>query len=326
MKQSGTARQFTLVNDSIATYGNSPSAFNTYAAENGGAQDPGNQHPPAILGWGYPRNSAGLTGEYSLFAYRTHQNGTLNFANCSLLVPIQFEGPLAGFGAFRIPNVRQFSQYVNGKFYDKVFYAPKDNIVQSSINGDLTGIDCFADPGEYCDRPSNGQIGDIPAWSSYCLSPAAMLSPGILGEGGATSPWDVAGGFRSPASSQCRFPDLKTRMLEHHWLQNRRAECNGNFLSGEGAYACEPYYFNHSRDSSPMTLFFDGHVESVGVRRAETADARIQTQSGVGLWRRDSGLGPFGYFSDLHYAGDPVRTSFHILTADGIMGRDVIGK
>ena len=36
-------------------------------------------------------------------------------------------------------------------------------------------------------------------------------------------PWGLPGGFRSPGMSQARFPNLKTHMLEHHWLQGATA-------------------------------------------------------------------------------------------------------
>ena len=79
----------------------------------------------------------------------------------------------------------------------------------------------------------------------------------------------------------------------------------------------EPWYFNHSWESNPATLFYDGHIETVGVRKAERADARVTAQAGYGLWSRDCGNwgcrwlphGPRMTTSN---------TSFHVLTTDGI--------
>ena len=90
--------------------------------------------------------------------------------------PIVFSGPTAyvGFGSFRLVNARQFNTYVSGKFYDKVFYAPKDLIVLNAIG------QCFNDPGEYCDPPQMSAYGDRPYWSSYALSPAAMFLPDVM--------------------------------------------------------------------------------------------------------------------------------------------------
>jgi len=56
-------------------------------------------------------------------------------------------------------------------------------------------------------------------------------------------------------------------MLEHHWLQQRRSECNPGFVGGTYD-GCEPYYFNHSWESVPVTVFYDGHVGGLGVREA----------------------------------------------------------
>ena len=109
-------------------------------------------------------------------------------------------------------------------------------------------------------------------------------------------------------------------MLEHHWLQASRAECNSamwvTFYEG-----CEPFYFNMAWESNPATLFYDAHVETVGVRKAERADGRQQVQAGYGLWSRDTNWGNEGYVSDYGY--DYAQTSFHILTTDGIRGRDL---
>ena len=92
-----------------------------------------------------------------------------------------------------------------------------------------------------------------------------------------------------------------------------------------GTYdGCEPYYFNHSWDSVPMTLFFDGHVEGLGVRDAELADNRVRGQTGnEGIWHRGTPFGNDGYFMDAAY--DMADTSFHILTTGGIRGRDRLG-
>ena len=176
-------------------------------------------------------------------------------------------------------------------------------------------------------------MGGIPYWSSYVLSPAAMFSPTVMEHDdpqvetdGWKNPWSLQAGFRSPSVGQCAFPSLKTRMLEHHWLQNRKSECNPAFPNG-GIYGdCEPWYFNHGWESSPMTLFYDGHVESVGVRKAERAHLRAKEQMGWGLWSEDTPWGGGsngGYFQDAAY--DAAATSFHILTTDGIRGRDIIG-
>ncbi|MBT8486838.1 MAG: prepilin-type N-terminal cleavage/methylation domain-containing protein [Phycisphaerales bacterium] len=301
-------RQFTMVDDNIAVYGESAGpAFEEYYNRNG-ADGWLSWHPPVHLG----RTITG--GEYAFF------NAPGQVGNHGLTQPIVFRGEdgIRYFGSFRIPNCTAFNQYVSGKFYEKVFYAPKDTVVVDRIIHTPGGWSCFDDPAPYC------VTGGSPAWCSYVLSPAAMFSPDVLANpdrGGYTTPFELKAGFRSPSFSQALYPSLKTHMLEHHWLQSRRAECNPAFDPG-GHYACQPYFFNASWESQPMTLFYDGHVESVGVRKAMRHDGRVETQSGHGLWSRDTTFGENGYYIDAAY--DQAATSFHILTTDGIRGRDFV--
>ncbi len=232
-------RQFTLVNDNISSYGgNLSNAFDGYTDANGGYGDAGNWHPGANLGWGYLHDE----NTYRQFIYRCDGN----IANASMTIPIGFTNPSLYFGSFRLINVRQFNQYVSGRFYDKIFYAPKDHIVIDDIDGGATGHSCFDDPGEFCYRPPVAGFGDAPSWSSYVLSPAAMFNPMVMrrqnaaGTGGWQNPWSMPASMRSPAMGQALYPALKTHMLEHHWLQSRRAECNPAF--NPGTYGgCEPY-------------------------------------------------------------------------------------
>ena len=101
------------------------------------------------------------------------------------------------------------------------------------------------------------------------------------------------------------------------------ADCNSG-LEGIYVNGCEPYYFNHGWDSAPAALFYDGHVETIGVSEAVHADRRVREQThnpNLGLWSMDTGWGASDYLSD--YAHDQVETSFHILTTDGIRGRDI---
>jgi hypothetical protein len=242
--------------------------------------------------------------------------------NWGLPQPIVFQGFSfqVGFGSFRIPNAKQFNQYVSGRYYDKVFFAPKDTAVMPLID------QCLEDPGEFC---LNGGNSDT-FWSSYCLSPAAMFNPDVMrneARGGWQDPWSLPAGFRSPSPSQAVHPSLKTRMLEHHWLQQRRSECNPAFGQSGTYDGCEPYYFNHSYESAPVALWYDGHVESTSVQQAQQADARVRQQTDGdgrrGLWNQTTPFLTDGYFHADGY--DFAATSFHILTSDGIRGRDITG-
>jgi type II secretory pathway pseudopilin PulG len=218
-------RQLTFVNDNISNYGSGlGDAFPNYWSEHGGG-DESTQHPPVALGWG--RLTEG--GGYGWLAYRTGSN----CANAALALPIEFTGAgcnpnLAYFGSFRMPNAEQFNQYVGGRFYDPVFYAPKDTVVNESAKP------CFESPDSYCRFAEvSDAVGEIPAWSSYCMSPAGMYNPAVMAHdnpeddsfNGFVDPWDLPAGFRSPSFSQALYPGLKTHMLEHHWLQGPLGDC-----------------------------------------------------------------------------------------------------
>ncbi|MDY7108652.1 MAG: hypothetical protein SYC29_08435, partial [Planctomycetota bacterium] len=318
-------RQFTLVNDNISRYGTS--ASNAYT---GYADEVGDDHPPIILGWAPGGGGNNDSGGNRFWGYWMSHGG-----NHGLCDPIVFPGGgyehTVGFGAFRIPNAKQFNQYVNNRFYDPIWYAPKDTIVYDYVKSS------FDHPGEY--NPDLPDFNGMVAWSSYCLSPAAMFAPQVMAHPGPLEtdgwhdPYSLPGGFRSPSYSQALYPDLKTHMLEHHWIQQRRAECNPGFVGGTYG-GCEPYYFNHGWESVPMAMFYDGHIESIGVREAIAADSRMVAQTGYedwGLWSRDTPFGgteePYpdgGYFMEMSY--DTLSfTSFHVLTTDGIRGRDKLG-
>jgi prepilin-type N-terminal cleavage/methylation domain-containing protein len=296
-------RQLTMVDDNWGRYGSSgDQSRDNYEEQSGSA------HPGVFFGWANTGN--GGTPAAVGYWFGGHPG--------YLLEPMNFQGGSEGFGWFRYYNVKAFNRYLNDRYYDLVFYAPKDRVVMGSLED--TG--CLEDPGEFCFTENA-----LPRWSSYCLSPAALYSPSVMSnpnQGGFKDPYSLDAGFRAPAMSQARYPDLKTHMTEHHWLQQTRADCNPSFDSGSGAYDCEPYYFNHSWESVPVTLFYDGHVEGLGVRAAEAADSRHAVQAGYGLWSRDTPLGSEGYFIDSGY--DFANTSFHILTTDGIRGRDKISN
>jgi prepilin-type N-terminal cleavage/methylation domain-containing protein len=283
-------RQITFARDALGAYG-SVANYNAQVAE----------HPGIVLGW----------AQGGLWGFWMNHPG-----NHSLVEPIRFQGSQEGFGSFRCVNAQQFNQYVSRRFYDPVFYAPKDRIAMDLVEP------CLQDPGEFCFVDSSSVY-----WSSYVLSPAAMFSPAVMSARNLTpTPWTPAG-FRCPSMGQARYPDLKTHMIEHHWLQNSRGDCNPGFAGGNYPGGCEPYYFNQGWESAPVALFFDGHVDGCSVQEATAANNRYKSQNSLGV--SDSGLwnvlcmGAAGYFSDVSY--DWSRTSYHVLTTDGILGRDVFG-
>ena len=279
-------------------------------------------HPPLIAGWG---NSSGGSGS-GLYAYWPGSPG-----HHWAVEPIGFPGGsngIVGFGWFRFPNVKQLSTYVTGRWYDKIFYAPKDpfwHIIEP----------CLDNPSEFavnCNSP--------PIWTTYCLSPASLFSPSVMRaenpndpsdhNAGWQDPWDVPAGHRTPKMGSIRYPTLKTHMLEHPWLQNVRTICNPSF-SPPVSNACEPYWFNHGFESAPATLFYDGSARLMGTQEAMNANRRVFGNTDIGLWSTDTPFGGNyapgsgdGYYSSFGY--DFTSTSYHILTTDGALGRDTLGS
>lgn len=325
-------RQITFVDDNLARYGNgtNTSTYDSFHLQTG------DYHPPMILGYRYNQenDSNGMWGYYM-----SHPG------NIGLCEPIVFPGTsqyshVEGFGSFRMANCKQFNSYVAGRYYDPIWFAPKDKAVITAVE------ECFDDPGEFCTASGSSDT----YWTSYCLSPAAMFNPDVMrnpteGNGDDTgwqSPWELDAGFRSPSMGQASFPDLKTHMLEHHWLQGAHSDCNSNFEGGT-YNGCEPYYFNAGWESVPVALFYDGHIEGIGVREAMKASARNNSQAGYHLWHTETSFGGTlpedaigsgdylegGYFMDASWDPPSNRqracTSFHVLTTDGILGRDKLG-
>lgn len=241
--------------------------------------------------------------------------------NWAVYKPIEFTGVDKFFGSFRLPNVKSFNSYINNRYYDPVFWAPKDKVTLAGAEKYLGLADQFT------------WDGSISAFSSYCWSPAAMWPSEVLSATGFKNPNSLPGGYRSPAVGQSTYPDLKTRMLEHAWLQNAESPVNPNFSmqgpNGETGVP-EPWYFNHGYNSAPATMFFDGHISVTSVADAMEADARAKGSaiSGLvetGLWHRSTPFGGDGYWGGVYSYDFLVDTSYHILTTGGITGRDVIG-
>jgi hypothetical protein len=231
--------------------------------------------------------------------------------------PINFTGGAAYFGFFRFPQVKAVNTYLGNRSYEDVFYAPKDRLSLAAAEP------CMEDPGEF----AIAEGCNPPIWATYCLSPAALFSPAVLStpdDGGFQGPFDSPSGFRAPKMAQIKYPTLKTHLTEHQWLQNVEVECNPAFDPWASVLDCEPYYFNHALTSQPVTIFYDLHIQTVSAHEAMLADRRHEEQVGYGLWSRDTPFGADGYFIDIGY--DFASTSFHILTMEGGLGRDILGK
>ena len=152
-----------------------------------------------------------------------------------------------------------------------------------------------------------------------------------MSAGGWQDPRDVSGGYASPSVDQCLHPDLKTRMVERWWIDGAPSRFNPFFHTGadDGQVntSSKPgvhYLFNQGHASRPQTLFFDGSIATVRTGDAYQDDLQYQkTSGGDGLWSRDTTMGPDGYFGS---QGVDDFTSFHVLTTDGIRGRDFLSR
>ncbi len=103
--------------------------------------------------------------------------------------PFVFEGSFAGTGWFRALNAPPFTEYLSGRMYDPVFWAPKDRVPLD----DQGAEECFEHPGEGC-VPGGLPIDIDP---SYCNSPAALFSPDVMrrpADGGWQNPWSLPAG------------------------------------------------------------------------------------------------------------------------------------
>ncbi|MCH7847611.1 MAG: prepilin-type N-terminal cleavage/methylation domain-containing protein, partial [Planctomycetes bacterium] len=109
--------QMSLARYNISAYGNMAAYNAAIGMEAGGDHHMG--HPPQIAGWGYDP----IDDVLGMFSYWPGLPG-----HYWAVEPIGFPGGMGvtGFGWFRYPNVKQLSQYVNSRYYDKIFYAPKD--------------------------------------------------------------------------------------------------------------------------------------------------------------------------------------------------------
>ncbi|MBC23006.1 MAG: hypothetical protein CMJ32_03700 [Phycisphaerae bacterium] len=323
----GRARDAALVTQSQGNLRNLASANASYQAEWNGRQFTASPDDAGLYGscGNYianavcpPQQILGWDQNGAIWGYYLGCDGYPgSCGNWDIYMPMNFDAPSGGspypqFGSFRLPNVKAFTNYVNFKYYDEVFWAPKDEILLEKAEP------FFQNPSEFYSD------GTEITFSSYCWSPAAMFAPDVFSSaacasGSAGNYW-LPSGTRSPSVGMCTYPDLKTQMLEHNWLQFAEADVNPAFIGGE-----TPYYFNAGYSSTPVALFFDGHVGAQSCADAMEADARASNQGNAcGLWCRGTPLGNNGYYGQ--YAYDfLVDTSFHILTCNGIQGRDTIG-
>jgi prepilin-type N-terminal cleavage/methylation domain-containing protein len=300
-------RQFTLAGDD---FGLAAGNCGTYLGTIG---CPGQ----AILGWD---DNGGLWG-YWLGGGLCPPNYPGNCGNWIVNWPNEWNFTNGFFGYYRLPNCKPFNTYVNGRFYDRSFVAPKDKLTMERAEEGM------GDPGEFTILPQ--QPGQV-VFSTYVWSPAALWSPDVMSRNGFKQPNTLPGAWKCPSQGQAKYSELKTRMIEFYWLQNQDGGPTNPGFSG----GYTPWYFNQGNASTPNAMFYDGHVAGIAVSEVMDADRRARAgwngavgappATGRGLWHTGTPLGANGFYQQLSF--DMLAdTSFHMLTTDGILGRDVLG-
>ena len=143
--------QLSLNRYTISAYG-SMGAYNDAIGYLDGDENRITGHPPQVAGWGVGPPGSIYEGETRPYSYWPS-----DIDHRWAVEPIGFPGGhgIEGFGWFRYPNVKALSQYVSAKYYDKIFYAPKDpfwHIIEP----------CLDDPAEFatgCNPPTNDPVG-----------------------------------------------------------------------------------------------------------------------------------------------------------------------
>ena len=246
-------------------------------------------------------------------------------------------GSHPGLGTWRYPNALQCAEYMHGLPLHKAYFSPKDTVPLRALE------QCDATNSSYCVSTLGQSWWGLQAkWtsnmilapSSYCLAPGLMYNAAVYDPLNPVDPMDIPTGFRPSSTDQARFPNLKTWLMEHYWLQNMRAseECglyydNTWFSSGDGCWdGCEPFHFNGSYNSAPITVFVDGHVGVIDVAQASRDDMMIEGASddNIGLWNKNTTDGDNGYYNDT--SADWIDWSGHTHTNNGVRGRDILAK
>ncbi|MDG2291223.1 MAG: type II secretion system protein, partial [Phycisphaerales bacterium] len=116
-------------------------------------------------------------------------------------------------GTWRYPNSRQIAEYMEDKCYHKAYWAPKDRILQRTLQ------QCWDDDGTMCSTSwiegASGTI-DIPLLlqpSSYSFSPPNMVNPACYRlptdnedpTEAFTDPMAIPAGFRPATSAQSKY-------------------------------------------------------------------------------------------------------------------------
>lgn len=235
------------------------------------------------------------------------------------------------FGSRKLYNTRGFRDYISGNTYDPTFFQP--GTVDARLAEGVFDEEIEV-PGPYHPRLNANQGQQALLQPGYDIAASAMWGIDVHraeSAGGWQDPRDITGGYASPSVDQCLHPDLKTRMVERWWIKGAPSRFNPFFDTGaddgqvNGGFRPGVHWFsNLGHEARSQTLFFDGSIAGVRTGDAYEDDLRYQkTSGGDGLWSRDTPMGPGGHYGDM---GIDAATSFHLLTTDGIRGRDFLRR
>lgn len=296
-------RQFTNMPDNMAQ---SNGTFADYFSQFGCP-------PMIVLGFGTTFPAGGGTGEWGHFM--PPPCGFGQATNFGQLWPMQLGtqgGGSTGWGMFRLQNIKGFNEYVSGRFMDPVFFAPADTQAMAIVGPGLES------PNPYTNITADSNS----VFTSYASSPAAMYHPGVFGgdrDESFKSPFAFSSASASPTVFQCAHPELKSRLIEYRWLQS--PPYRPPFTTFDTAF------FNMGSDSTPMTLFFDAHTAALPVRKVLADNDAVVKGGGAKLWMdTEITIGPWAGFEGFYsfVSVDDARTSFHVFTREGILGRDCL--
>jgi len=314
-------RQYTAVPDEVGLYGNWGAACGGIVATQ--------CIPQMVLGWD---SGGGLWGYWIAGQPARCASWPGTCGNFIVYQACDYWGG-SWLGSWRLTNCKAFNSYVNGRYYDKAFWAPKDRITLEPVQ-------------KYFDSPVEFGYDQINyAEPTYCWSPAAMWSPDVLSwcrrqgvtgncQGGGTAVTarpgaapqaaTMPGAYKSPSASMAQYPSLKWRMWEHQWLQNREGgEVNPAFNTPT------PWFFNHGYNSAPAVMCFDGHTQVVSIAGIQQDNDLASSQGGKPIWFSSIAGSTDGYYSNasydmLVYRPGSAAVAAGVATVDGILGRDML--
>ena len=324
-------RVITHTVDDLTSFGsNMSSAIQSWDSWNASQEEPyypnpdfpdSTSHPGLRLGWG----SSDCVADPDVQSYYVYQP-QFNSANATLLSPIYLSGPLAwlhGIGSYQQTNCRGFRAYVGQKYYTRTFYSPLDYGAMEVLErgqGPAAYLpraipDCDV---EYLNLPP-GSFGTLPLFSSFSISPALLFNPEILGkERLITDPFTTEDGLNTPSFSQCRHPQLKTEWLQEY--ASYTAACGGSASPFRRSLACGQVSHIRKNTTPIPTAFMDGSTSLTTNSQFERDNRRVLRQERIhkaGLWHEFEGLN--------QTYGTRILTR-HLLTVDGILGRDLLDR